>query len=96
MCSDIDDFDNDITVAEGQSGNLSTVLVNDGHVVQLIGCELGSGAVLTCLPGRGENRCGLHGCSELHPVAAGGHATVNVAANGSGTGRACARHDDDR
>ena len=80
------DFDNDITVADGQSGNLSLVLVNDDTSFGFSGFELGTGAVLTVSAGAGSKADAGYTVAASNITVAAGTATVNVAANGGGTG----------
>lgn len=81
------DFDNDVTVADGQSGNLSMVLVNDDTAFSFSGFGLGVGAMLNVSAAAGSKGDADYTVAASNiTVAAGGMATVNVAANGSGTG----------
>jgi len=80
------DYANTVVVEEGQSGTLATVLIEDDAAFSLGGFNLGDGATLNVSPAAGSMDNADYTVVASNVTVAVGTATVNVAANGTGTG----------
>ncbi|MDD2348852.1 MAG: hypothetical protein PHS50_11380, partial [Kiritimatiellae bacterium] len=80
------DYANTVSVADGQSGALTALLIEDNAAFSLGGFNLGDGATLNVSPAAGSMDNADYEVAASNVTVAAGTATVNVAANGTGTG----------
>jgi len=80
------EFANTLVVEDSLSGSLAPMLLSDGTVVTFAGMDLGSAATLNVTAASGSKADTDYLVSVSNLTVAAGTATVNMAANGTGTG----------